>query len=109
MFTMDDASTTQDAGGQTAPSTLADKLNALIQERWAGGKVPGNAVVARCIREETGLSISTGYMWMLRTGARSNPTGPRLHALAKFFGKPPSYFYDDNAPDIDERLADALK
>lgn len=91
-----------------SPSSLAGKLNALIAERWYGKKIPGNAVIARHIREETGLTISTGHLWMLRTGARDNPTGPRLEALARFFGRPPAYFLDENVSGADSEPAVAL-
>jgi transcriptional regulator with XRE-family HTH domain len=85
-------------------------LNGLIRQRWGGeGKVPGNALIARLIRDETGLSISTGYLWMLRTGQRDNPTGARLQALARFFGKPPAFFLDAEATSEDFELAAALR
>ncbi|ATL69787.1 hypothetical protein [Nocardia terpenica] len=91
------------------PGPIAAKLNALIEERWKHlPKPPGNAVIAREIREQTGLAISTGYLWMLRTGQRGNPTGPRLQALAKFFGKSPAYFLDQELTDEDMELAAAL-
>lgn len=90
--------------------SLADKINLLIAKRWAHlPKPPGNAVIAKQIREETGLSISTGYLWMLRTGQRGNPTGSRLQALARFFGKSPSYFLDQELSDEDIELAAALR
>lgn len=91
-------------------SSLAAKLNALIDERWSGeSKAPGNAAIARLVREQTGLSISTGYLWMLRTGRRDNPTGPRLQALARFFRKPPAFFLDESATSEDFELAAALR
>lgn len=90
--------------------SLAAKLNALIEKRWSGeSKVPGNATIACMVREETGLSISTGYLWMLRTGRRDNPTGPRLQALARFFGKPPAFFLDESATSKDLELAASLR
>lgn len=95
--------------GVRSPRPLADKLNALIAERWQGRRPPGNATIAREIREATGLSISTGYLWMLRTGARDNPTGPRLQALARFFNRPAAYFLDADASDVDDELAAALR
>ncbi|MFE0021354.1 XRE family transcriptional regulator [Amycolatopsis sp. NPDC059021] len=89
---------------------IATKINALIEEKWRHQpKPPGNAAIARAIREETGLSISTGYLWMLRTGERKNPTGPRLQALAKFFGKPAGYFLDQDITSEDMDLATALR
>ncbi|MCE7002022.1 XRE family transcriptional regulator [Kibdelosporangium philippinense] len=90
--------------------SVAAKINALIEERWrSASKPPGNAAIAKAIRDETGLSISTGYLWMLRTGQRANPTGPRLQALAKFFGKPPAYFLDHEVTNEDMELAAALR
>lgn len=91
-------------------NTLAAKLDALIRERWHGhARIPGNAAIARMIREETGQSISTGYLWMLRTGERDNPTGSRLQALARFFGKPPAFFLDESVTNEDLDLAAALR
>jgi transcriptional regulator with XRE-family HTH domain len=93
-----------------APNSLAAKVNALVEERWRHmPKPPGNAAIAKAIRDETGLSISTGYLWMLRTGQRGNPTGQRLQALAKFFAKPPSYFVDQDLTVEDMNLAEALQ
>ena len=90
--------------------TVADKINGLIEERWRERpKPPGNAAIAREIRRETGLSISTGYLWMLRTGQRGNPTGDRLQALAKFFGRPPAYFFDHEVTSEDMELAACLR
>ncbi|RZU53807.1 hypothetical protein EV385_5741 [Krasilnikovia cinnamomea] len=107
---MDEHSPARDPGAGPAPTrTLADKLNALILEYWSGQKPPGNAVIAQRIRAETGLSISTGYLWMLRTGVRDNPTGSHLQALAKFFGRSPAYFIEADAPEPDDQLAAALR
>ncbi|QUQ67429.1 hypothetical protein [Kutzneria sp. CA-103260] len=90
--------------------SIADKINALIEERWRERpKPPGNAAIAREIRRETGLPISTGYLWMLRTGQRGNPTGDRLRALATFFGRPPAYFFDHEVTSADMELAVCLR
>ena len=97
-------------GDQGMAESVADKINALIDERWRHlSKPPGNAAIAREIRRETGLSISTGYLWMLRTGQRGNPTGDRLQALAKFFGRPPAYFFDHEVTSEDMELAACLR
>ncbi|OJF15801.1 hypothetical protein EDD30_5998 [Couchioplanes caeruleus] len=107
---MDDQSLPRSDGADLRPTTtLADKINALIIERWRGQKPPGNAVIAEQIRTETGLSISTGYLWMLRTGVRDNPTGARLQALARFFGRSPSYFLDAEGTEPDDQLSAALR
>lgn len=108
---MDDQPITPSEGADSRSTpTLADKINILIIEHWRGQKPPGNAVIAEQIRTETGLSISTGYLWMLRTGIRDNPTGARLQALAKFFGRSPSYFLDDSeGTESDAQLSAALR
>jgi transcriptional regulator with XRE-family HTH domain len=91
--------------------TLAAKLEALIQEHYAGqgGKVPGTGAIAKQIRERTGLRISTGTLHKLRTGQSEVPTGPRLEALAAFFGRPVAFFLDRGASNADMDLAMALR
>ena len=41
--------------------------------------------------------VSATYLWLLRTGERSNPTLRHLLAIARFFGVPPVYFLDTDA------------
>jgi transcriptional regulator with XRE-family HTH domain len=107
---MDDQPLPHSDGADSRPTlTLADKINGLIVDHWRGQKPPGNAVIAELIRNGTGLSISTGYLWMLRTGARDNPTGARLQALARFFGRSPSYFLDAEGTETDAQLSAALR
>jgi transcriptional regulator with XRE-family HTH domain len=91
--------------------TLAAKLEALIQEHYGGrgAKVPGTAAIAKEIRERTGLRISTGTLHKLRTGQSEVPTGPRLEALAAFFGRPMAFFLDREASNADMDLAVALR
>jgi transcriptional regulator with XRE-family HTH domain len=72
--------------------TLADRLNHL----FATVKPPGrdaftNGEVAASTR------LSPSYIGYLRTGERDNPTIQSLEALARFFGVPVAYFYDDEA------------
>jgi transcriptional regulator with XRE-family HTH domain len=107
---MDDQLIPRSDGADARPTlTLADKINKLIVDHWRDQKPPGNAVIAERIRMETGLSISTGYLWMLRTGARDNPTGNRLLALARFFGRSPAYFLEPEGTEPDARLSAALR
>jgi transcriptional regulator with XRE-family HTH domain len=107
---MDDEPLPHSDGADSRPTfTLADKINALIVDHWRGQKPPGNAVIAERIRRETGLPISTGYLWMLRTGVRDNPTGNLLQALSRFFGRSPSYFLDAEGSEPDDQLSAALR
>jgi transcriptional regulator with XRE-family HTH domain len=85
--------------------TLADKLDHLfrtIHPRNRGEYSYDE--VAQAI-QETGVTISGTYIWMLRTGRRDNPTKRHLAALAQFFGVSPMYFFDDEqAAKIDAEL-----
>jgi transcriptional regulator with XRE-family HTH domain len=54
-----------------------------------------NEEVAAAILRDQGEAISSSYIWYIRTGQRDNPTFKHLNALAKFFGVPPAYFFDD--------------
>lgn len=57
-----------------------------------------NAAASAAIKEKTGVSISSAYLWQLRNGTKNNPTVAHLRALAEFFGLPASYLVD-TAPD----------
>lgn len=91
--------------GDSAGSTLADKLNHLFRTVVAPGRGPyGSEEVAQAITA-AGVSISGSYIWLLRKGQRDNPTLRHLQALADFFGVPAAYFFDDKvAADVDADL-----
>ncbi|MEU1309578.1 helix-turn-helix domain-containing protein [Streptomyces cinnamoneus] len=81
----------------TDAKSLADKLNHLFRTVVPAGREPYTTEeVARAITA-TGVSISGSYIWLLRKGQRDNPTLRHLEALAKFFGVPPAYFFDEQA------------
>ncbi|MFF0063845.1 helix-turn-helix domain-containing protein [Streptomyces sp. NPDC005279] len=84
-----------DGSAAAGRQTLADKLNHLFRTVVPAGRGPFSVEeVAKAITE-TGVSISGSYIWLLRKGQRDNPTLRHLTALAKFFGVPPAYFFDD--------------
>jgi transcriptional regulator with XRE-family HTH domain len=77
--------------------TLAEKLEYLFSTvREPGRREYGNEEVAAAIARDQGVTISASYIWYLRTGQRDNPTFRHLNALARFFGVPPAYFFDDD-------------
>ncbi|MBO2455162.1 XRE family transcriptional regulator [Actinomadura barringtoniae] len=92
--------------------TLAEKLNHLFATVAPHGRGPySNEEAAQAITL-AGEPISGSYLWLLRKGQRDNPTLRHLEALAKFFGVPPAYFFDDEtaaAVDADLALLIALK
>lgn len=76
-------------------SSLADKLNHLFANVRPTGRDPYTSEeVARAITT-AGVPISGSYIWLLRKGQRDNPTLRHVEGLAKFFGVPPAFFFDD--------------
>lgn len=87
-------------------SELSIKLNKLFDTMRKPSDPPlSNAAAAEAITRKTGVSISSAYLWQLRTGVKSNPTVTHLRAIAQFFGVAPSYLVDPGIdPDIDAQL-----
>ncbi|MDH6135491.1 transcriptional regulator with XRE-family HTH domain [Kitasatospora sp. MAA4] len=80
---------------ETAECPLAGKLNTLFRAVVSASGGPYSTdEVARTITA-AGVPISASYIWLLRKGQRDNPTLKHIEALAKFFGVPPAYFFDD--------------
>ncbi|MCB5168258.1 helix-turn-helix domain-containing protein [Streptomyces bambusae] len=78
------------------PNGLAFKLNRLFSTTVPAGRGPYTTEeVARAITA-AGVPISGSYIWLLRKGQRDNPTLRHLEGLARFFGVPPAYFFDDH-------------
>jgi transcriptional regulator with XRE-family HTH domain len=78
-----------------------DRLFRTVHPKDRGPYTP--AEVADAIDQATGeRTISSTYIWQLRTGRRDNPTQKHLSALAAFFGVSPMYFFDD--PEIDRDM-----
>lgn len=87
-------------------SDLADKLNKLFEIRHKPTESPlSNAAAAAAITRQTGVSISSAYMWQLRNRVKTNPTVQHLRAIADFFGVPASYLIDrDTDPKLEAQL-----
>jgi transcriptional regulator with XRE-family HTH domain len=86
------------AEGSAGTWSLAEKIDHLFETvRRKDGSRYSNEDVAAAIRprDGEGPTISGSYIWMLRRGDRDNPTKKHLEALAKFFGVPPAYFFDE--------------
>src|SRR5438045_2808596 len=76
--------------GQRAPQPeggqLARKINHLIATLYPDERSrPGFAKLAQKIRESTGSTISSTYLWELATGKKHNLTQGTLTTLAEFF------------------------
>jgi transcriptional regulator with XRE-family HTH domain len=94
------------SGGADNGSDLAVKLNKLF-EVMRKPSLPqlSNVAAAEAITKQTGVPISSAYLWQLRNGMKTNPTMQHLRAIADFFGVPPSYLIDrDTDQKIDAQL-----
>jgi transcriptional regulator with XRE-family HTH domain len=86
------------AGGKSTPvlRTLADKVNWLIDRAHPAGRGPySNNEIAALITKTTGEDVSYTTIWKLRNGQAQNPQKRLIEALAKTFGVPPAFFFDD--------------
>ena len=86
------------AGEKSTPvlRTLADKVNWLIDRAHPAGRGPfSNNEIAALIKDATGEEVSYTTIWKLRNGQAQNPQKRLIEALAKTFGVPPAFFFDD--------------
>jgi ESX-1-secreted protein regulator len=86
------------AGAESTPvlRTLADKVNWLIDRAHPAGRGPfSNNEVAILIKEATGEDVSYTQIWKLRNGQAQNPQKRLIEALARTFGVPAAFFFDD--------------
>ncbi|MFE7115129.1 helix-turn-helix domain-containing protein [Streptomyces sp. NPDC057654] len=99
------------ASRDSGPATLGQRLNRLFDVVHPADRGPfSNMEVAARLGESGGETVSATYLWQLRTGKRDNPTKRHLEALARFFGVPVAYFFDDDAAArIDQELATLRK
>lgn len=75
--------------------SFAAKLNHLFETVVPVGRGPFRTEeVARAISSGS-VSISGSYIWLLRKGSATTPPSKHVEALARFFGVPPAYFFDD--------------
>ena len=86
------------AGEESTPAlrTLADKVNWLIDRAHPAGRGSfSNNEIAALIKDATGEEVSYTTIWKLRNGQAQNPQKRLIEALAKTFGVPPAFFFDD--------------
>ena len=94
------------SGGGQPGRSFADKLNHLFATVHPRDRRPYSMdEVAAGITGQGGEPVSASYLWMLRKGQRDNPTVKTVEAIARFFGVPTAYFFDDElAGKVDEQL-----
>ncbi|MGI5213847.1 hypothetical protein [Plantactinospora sp. CA-290183] len=81
----------------TGQETFADRLNRLFASVVPAGRGPYTEaeVAAALASADDARTISSRYVHMLRTGQRDNPSMKVMDGLARHFGVPPGYFFDD--------------
>ncbi|MBA3488317.1 MAG: XRE family transcriptional regulator [Longispora sp.] len=93
-------------------SYLAERLAHLIDTVHPRGRKYSDKEIAATIREEQGGTISSTYIWQLRTGRADNPSMRQIESLARFFGVPVSYFTGSEeqlVAKVDAELAELAK
>ena len=79
--------------------TFAERLSALIEQaRLDGGAPHSYREISAAIERAGGPAMSPAYLQQLATGKRVNPKIHYVDALAKLFGVPVTYFFDDEEP-----------
>ena len=96
---MTDPAPTQQPAGRPL-RTLADKVNWLIGNAHPAGRGPlSNAEVAALMERVTGQTFSHTTIWKLRNGQAANPQMRLIEALARTFGVPAAFFFNDYDPE----------
>ncbi|MCE3555518.1 helix-turn-helix domain-containing protein [Pseudonocardia sp. RS11V-5] len=92
---------------ELAGKSLAERIDHLIQTVHPADRGPYTLEeISDGIRAQGGPSISAAYLNQLHRGKRDNPTKLNLEAIARFFGVPVAYFFDDTeARAVDEEIA----
>lgn len=79
-----------------ASKTLAQRLDLLFSATHPAGRPEVSyAEVAEALTATGGPTVTPTYLYMLRTGRRSNPRTDLIQALARYFKVPAGYFLDD--------------
>ncbi|MFD9896118.1 helix-turn-helix domain-containing protein [Amycolatopsis sp. NPDC059027] len=77
--------------------TFAEKLTALIDSARVDGRAPHSyRELSAAIERAGGPAMSPAYIQQLATGKRINPKIHYVEALAKLFGVPVTYFFDES-------------
>ncbi|MBB1159288.1 MULTISPECIES: XRE family transcriptional regulator [Amycolatopsis] len=95
---------------QAEERSFAERLAHLIATVHPPDRKPYSyREIAQGVADVTGVSMSATHVQQLAVGARRDPKRSHIQALARFFGVPVTYFFDDEvAGRVDEQVADVL-
>ncbi|NEK96595.1 XRE family transcriptional regulator [Modestobacter muralis] len=80
----------------SASRTFAQRLDLLFRATHPAGRDEvGYQEVADAVASAGGPTVTANYLYLLRTGRRSNPRMDLVRALARYFNVPAGYFIDD--------------
>lgn len=83
-------------GKQPGLRTLAEKVSWLIETAHPADRGPYSiSEVCFLIHKATGEQVSHTTIWKLANGQSQNPSKRLIELLAKTFGVPPAFFFDD--------------
>ncbi|WP_206787981.1 XRE family transcriptional regulator [Amycolatopsis sp. MtRt-6] len=78
--------------------TFAERLSALIEAARVDGRAPHSyREISAAVERAGGPAMSPAYLQQLATGKRVNPKIHYVEALARLFGVPVTYFFDEEA------------
>jgi transcriptional regulator with XRE-family HTH domain len=98
--------TLEDGTGEPGLRTLAEKVRWLIDTAHPADRGPYSiAEVCFLIHKATGEQVSHTTIWKLANGQSQNPSKRLIELLARTFGVPPAFFFDD----YDEQQLGLLK
>jgi transcriptional regulator with XRE-family HTH domain len=82
----------------TRERTFAERLSALIEAARVDGRAPHSyREISAAVERAGGPAMSPAYLQQLATGKRVNPKIHYVEALARLFGVPVTYFFDEEA------------
>ena len=86
----------QSGMGKPGLRSLAEKVRWLIETAHPADRGPYSiAEVCFLIHKATGEQVSHTTIWKLANGQSQNPSKRLIELLARTFGVPPAFFFDD--------------
>ncbi|WP_239154828.1 helix-turn-helix transcriptional regulator [Amycolatopsis sp. FDAARGOS 1241] len=101
---------TTDAADGAGETGFAERLVHLIATVHPPDRKPYSyREIAQGVADLTGVSMSATHVQQLAVGARRDPKRSHIQALARFFGVPVTYFFDDDVAErVDGQIADVV-